>query len=55
MAYIGRSGWNTLTMGRAIPDREIREAVDDSYLMVVGKLPKKRRPDGWEDLAGSPT
>jgi predicted DNA-binding protein (MmcQ/YjbR family) len=49
MAYIGRSGWNTLRLGGAIPDREILEAVDDSYLMVVSKLPKKRRPDGWEE------
>jgi predicted DNA-binding protein (MmcQ/YjbR family) len=48
MAYIGRSGWNTLTHGRAIPDREIFEAIDDSYLMVVSKLPKSRRPEGWE-------
>jgi predicted DNA-binding protein (MmcQ/YjbR family) len=43
-AYIGRSGWNTLRIGGAIPDDEIREAVDDSYAAVVEKLPKKERP-----------
>jgi predicted DNA-binding protein (MmcQ/YjbR family) len=43
-AYIGRSGWNTLRAGGAIPDDEIREAVDDSYAAVVAKLPKKERP-----------
>lgn len=43
-AYIGRSGWNTLHYGGAIPDDEIREAVDESYRMVVEKLPKKDRP-----------
>lgn len=48
MAYIGRSGWNTLRHDGAIPDREIREAIDDSYLMVVSKLPKSRRPEGWD-------
>jgi predicted DNA-binding protein (MmcQ/YjbR family) len=48
MAYIGRSGWNTLKTGRGIDDREILEAIDDSYLLVVSKLPKKRRPDGWD-------
>lgn len=48
MAYIGRSGWNTLTIGGAIPDQEIREAIDDSYHLVVTKLPKKRRPEGWD-------
>jgi predicted DNA-binding protein (MmcQ/YjbR family) len=44
MAYIGRSGWNTLTIGGAIPDDEIREAIDASYDTVVAKLPKSRRP-----------
>jgi predicted DNA-binding protein (MmcQ/YjbR family) len=44
MAYIGRSGWNTLTVGASIPDAEILEAVDASYATVVSKLPKSRRP-----------
>lgn len=44
MAYLGRSGWNTLRIGGAIPDDEIREAIDTSYALVVAKLPKKYRP-----------
>jgi len=44
MAYIGRSGWNTLRVGGAIPDDELREAIDASYDAVVAKLPKKDRP-----------
>ena len=44
MPYIGRSGWNNLQIGSAIPDEEIFEAVDASYAMVVSKLPKKDRP-----------
>ncbi|WP_432824248.1 MmcQ/YjbR family DNA-binding protein [Dactylosporangium sp. CA-092794] len=44
MAYIGRSGWNTLRLGGAIPDEEILEALDESYRWVVSKLPKKDRP-----------
>ena len=44
MAYIGRSGWNTLRIGGAIPDDEIFEAVDASYDAVVAKLPKRERP-----------
>lgn len=51
MAYIGRSGWNTLTVGSAIPDDEIREAVDVSYDLVVSRLAKKHRPEGWEKPA----
>ncbi|MGH8924830.1 MAG: MmcQ/YjbR family DNA-binding protein [bacterium] len=44
MAYIGRSGWNTLLFGGDIPDDEILAAIDDSYDMVVAKLPKRLRP-----------
>jgi predicted DNA-binding protein (MmcQ/YjbR family) len=44
MAYIGRSGWNTLRIGGAIPDDEVRQAIDDSYDLVVAKLPKRLRP-----------
>jgi Uncharacterized protein conserved in bacteria len=44
MAYIGRSGWNTLRVGGAIPDDEILEAIDASYDAVVSKLPRKDRP-----------
>ena len=44
MAYIGRSGWNTLTIDGAIPDAELFEAVDASYEAVVSKLPAKDRP-----------
>jgi predicted DNA-binding protein (MmcQ/YjbR family) len=43
-AYIGRSGWNTLRAGGAIPDDELLEAIDASYEAVVAKLPKKDRP-----------
>jgi predicted DNA-binding protein (MmcQ/YjbR family) len=44
MAYIGRSGWNTLRIGGAIVDDELIEAVDASYSAIVSKLPKKDRP-----------
>ena len=44
LAYIGRSGWNSLRAGGAIPDDEITEAIDTSYALVVSKLAKKDRP-----------
>jgi predicted DNA-binding protein (MmcQ/YjbR family) len=46
MAYIGRSGWNTLRVGGAIPDEELIEAIDASYAAVVARLPRKDRPAG---------
>jgi predicted DNA-binding protein (MmcQ/YjbR family) len=44
MPYIGRSGWNTLSLGGAIAEDVLREAVDVSYDLVVAKLPRSRRP-----------
>ncbi|HEY6494822.1 MAG TPA: MmcQ/YjbR family DNA-binding protein [Trebonia sp.] len=44
MPYIGRSGWNNLAVGGAIPDDEVLEAIDASYAAVVSRLPKKDRP-----------
>jgi predicted DNA-binding protein (MmcQ/YjbR family) len=44
MPYIGRSGWNTLRVDGAIPDDDLREAIDASYDTVVAKLPKRDRP-----------
>ncbi|MEU7874403.1 MmcQ/YjbR family DNA-binding protein [Dactylosporangium sp. NPDC049140] len=44
MAYIGRSGWNSLRIAGAIPDEELYEAIDESYRWVVSKLPKRDRP-----------
>jgi predicted DNA-binding protein (MmcQ/YjbR family) len=49
MAYIGRSGWNTLRIGAAIPDGELFEAIDESYHLVVSRLPRSRRPAGWDE------
>jgi predicted DNA-binding protein (MmcQ/YjbR family) len=44
MAYIGRSGWNTVRIAGAIPDDELFELIDASYETVVSKLPKRLRP-----------
>ena len=40
-------GWNTLRLDGAIPDDELIEAVDTSYDLVVARLPKRERPQGW--------
>lgn len=46
MPYLGRSGWNTLRIGGAIPDDELLEAIDASYDTVVSRLPTRERPAG---------
>ena len=43
-AYIGRYGWNSVTLDGAVPDDELRELIDISYDAVVAKLPKRLRP-----------
>lgn len=48
MRYLGRSGWNSLGLLGAIPDDELLEAVDESYRLVVARLPRQHRPPGWE-------
>ena len=50
MAYIGRSGWNDLAFGGAIPDDELVDAVDESYRLVVAGLPKKTAPRAGGDM-----
>lgn len=44
MAYLGRSGWNTMKFGGGIPDEEILDAIEESYDRVVRKLPMRVRP-----------
>jgi predicted DNA-binding protein (MmcQ/YjbR family) len=48
MRYRGRSGWNDLAFGGAIPDEDLLDAVDESYRLVVAKLPRRHRPEGWD-------
>ena len=48
MAYIGKHGWNSLRVGAGIPDTALLAAIDESYLYVVEKLPKSKRPEGWD-------
>lgn len=43
-SYIGRFGWNTVTVGGAVPPEELRELIDQSYEAIVAKLPKAKRP-----------
>ena len=40
--YVARYHWVTVLRWDALPDREIRRLVKDSYEMVRAKLPKKR-------------
>lgn len=43
-AYIGRHGWNSLSITGAIPVEVLFEAIDTSYDLVVAGLPRSKRP-----------
>jgi predicted DNA-binding protein (MmcQ/YjbR family) len=42
-AYVGRYGWNTITLA-GLPADELRELVDMSYDAAVSALPRSERP-----------
>ncbi|MEP6853124.1 MAG: MmcQ/YjbR family DNA-binding protein [bacterium] len=43
-AYIGRYGWNTFAIDGAVPEEDLLEAIDASYVDVVARLPVAQRP-----------
>lgn len=44
MPYIGRYGWNTVTLDGRIDVDGLFELIDASYDAVVARLPRKYRP-----------
>jgi predicted DNA-binding protein (MmcQ/YjbR family) len=44
MNYLGRYGWNRVTLGAGVPGAELEELLDTSYDAIVAKLPKAQRP-----------
>jgi predicted DNA-binding protein (MmcQ/YjbR family) len=51
MAYIAGPDGTTSSFSGAIPDDELKDAVDESYRLVVSRLPKRHRPQGWNGSA----
>ena len=41
--HLNKRHWNTVTIDGSLPDETIREMIEDSYDLVVGKLPPARR------------
>lgn len=42
--HMNKAHWNTVTLDGDVPDTELRAMVDHSYMLVLGGLPKSRRP-----------
>jgi predicted DNA-binding protein (MmcQ/YjbR family) len=46
--HLNKRHWNTVIIDGSLPDEAIREMIEDSYDLVVGKLPPaRRRALGW--------
>ena len=46
--HLNKRHWNTLIIDGSLPERMIRDMVEDSYDLVVGGLPRsRRRALGW--------
>ena len=46
--HLNKRHWNTVIIDGSIPDEAIRDMIEDSYDLVVSKLPRaRRRALGW--------
>src|SRR3954464_11729682 len=46
--HLNKRHWNTVIIDDSLPDAPIRDMVEDSYALVVSKLPRARREAlGW--------
>jgi predicted DNA-binding protein (MmcQ/YjbR family) len=51
--HLNKTHWNTVLIGGALADAAIRDMVEDSYDLVVSKLPAAgRRALGWRGDVG---
>lgn len=41
--HLNKRHWNTVTLDGSLPDRMVRELIEDSYDLVVERLPRKTR------------
>ena len=47
--HLNKQHWNTVILGGKLGDESIRDMIEDSYDLVVSKLPKaERRALGWD-------
>ena len=51
--HLNKRHWNTVTIDGSLPDRVVRDMVEDSYDLVVSALPKRLREQlGWAPERG---
>ena len=46
--HLNKKHWNTVTLDGSVPERMVVEMIEDSYDLVVAKLPKAKQAElGW--------
>ncbi len=46
--HLNKRHWNTVIIDGSLPDDAVRDMIEDSYDLVVSRLPRaRRRPLGW--------
>jgi predicted DNA-binding protein (MmcQ/YjbR family) len=43
--HMNKNHWNTVIVDGSLSDKQIREMIDESYLLIINSLPKKSRED----------
>jgi predicted DNA-binding protein (MmcQ/YjbR family) len=47
--HLNKKHWNTVTIDGSLPEQLIKDMIEDSYDLVVSKLPEsRRRALGWQ-------
>jgi predicted DNA-binding protein (MmcQ/YjbR family) len=47
--HLNKRHWNTVIIDGSLPERVVRDMIEDSYDLIVSKLPRsRRRALGWE-------
>jgi len=50
--HLNKRHWNTITLDGSIPDKLVRDMIEDSYDLVVSALPKRTQAElGWPPAA----
>ena len=44
--HLNKRHWNTVMLGGSLPEQTVKDMIEDSYDLVVSKLPRSRRPLG---------
>ena len=48
--HMNKKHWNTIDVNKDVPDDQIIQMIDDSYLLVINSFPKKIQKELFSDL-----